>query len=163
MIAPIAVALLHRNWPVAIAMFGIAALSDGADGFLAKRFGWQSNIGALLDPAADKLLVACVFVVLAVGGSVPLWLMAAALGRDLVIVCGALAYRLRFGPLKVRPSLVSKINTLCQMLFLLCVVVRREIDLPPAWVETSLGALTFATISTSGLDYVITYGCRAKT
>lgn len=162
LVAPVALALLHRDWPVAIALFAIAALSDGADGLLAKHFGWQTSLGAVLDPAADKLLIATVFVTLAVQGSVPLWLAAAAVARDLVIVTGALSYRLRVGPLRLRPTLVSKINTLCQLLFLLCVVVRREIALPPAWVETVLGAATLVTIGVSGIDYVLTYARRAR-
>ena len=72
-----------------IVLFGVAAVSDAADGFLAKRFGWQTALGAVLDPAADKLLLATVFVTLAVLRLIPLWLMAAALARDIIIVLGA--------------------------------------------------------------------------
>ena len=161
LIAPLAAALLHRDWAAALMLFAIAAASDAADGFLAKRFGWQTELGALLDPAADKLLVATVFLTLAVQGNVPLWLMAAAVGRDLVIVLGAISYRLWVGPLKMRPTVVSKINTLVQVLYILAVVARREIALPAAWVVTLLGALAFVTIAVSGLDYVLTYAARA--
>ncbi len=157
LVLPIGIALTRRDWPVAIGLIVIATLSDGADGYLAKRFAWRTKLGAVLDPAADKLLVATVFVVLALQGGVPMWLMAAAVGRDLGIVAGALVYRLRFGPLRVRPSAVSKLNTLCQLCYVLCVVLRREIDWPRAWVETALGALALVTIVVSGLDYALTY------
>jgi len=161
LIVPIAAALLHREWLAALALFFIAAVSDAADGFLAKQFGWQTDLGALLDPSADKLLVATVFVTLTVQGSVPLWLTAAVVGRDLTIVLGALAYRLWFGPLRMRPTAVSKLNTLFQLTFILCVVARREFALPPAWFETLLGALVLATTAVSGIDYVLSYGGRA--
>ena len=93
LVVPIAVALLNHRLPATIALFALAALSDAADGFLAKRFGWQSDLGAVLDPAADKLLLASVFVVLAYLHLIPLWLMATAVARDAIIVTGALLYR----------------------------------------------------------------------
>jgi cardiolipin synthase len=161
LVAPIAVALAHHRLSTTIALFGIAALSDAADGFLAKRYGWQSELGAVLDPAADKLLLATVFITLAYMKLVPSWLMAAAVARDAVIVLGALIYRFWFGPLNVRPSIVSKFNTLCQAAFILAVVGREEFAVPPAWTVTLLGALVFATVSVSGLDYVLIYGRRA--
>src|SRR3984957_16939384 len=119
LVVPIAVALLNHRLPATIALFAAAALSDAADGFLAKRFGWQSELGAVLDPAADKLLLATVFITLAYLRLIPLWLMAVAVARDAIIVLGALLYRLCFGPLNVRPSIVSKFNTLCQTAFIL--------------------------------------------
>jgi cardiolipin synthase (CMP-forming) len=161
LVAPIAVALAHHQLVTTIVLFGFAALSDVADGFLAKRHGWRSELGAVLDPAADKLLLATLFITLAYMKLVPWWLMAAAVLRDAVIVLGALIYRYWFGPLHVRPSIVSKFNTLCQAAFILAVVGREEFAVPPAWMVTVLGALVFATVSISGLDYVLIYGRRA--
>jgi cardiolipin synthase (CMP-forming) len=158
LVVPIALALLHGELITTIALFGAAAVSDGADGFLAKRFGWQSEVGSVLDPAADKLLLATVFVVLAMLHWVPLWLMAAAVARDLVIISGAIAYRVSFGPIDMRPSAVSKLNTLCQALYILGVVARQEFAAPPAWVVVMLGSFTFVTIAVSGIDYVLRYG-----
>ena len=161
LVAPIAVALADRQLVTTILLFGVAALSDAADGFLAKRYGWQSDLGAVLDPAADKLLLATVFITLAYLKLVPLWLMAAAVTRDVIIVLGALLYRFWFGPLNVRPSVVSKFNTLCQAAFILAVVGREEFSLPPAWVVMVLGALVFVTVAVSGIDYLLIYGRRA--
>src|SRR5450631_3480151 len=161
LVAPIAVALVNHQMLTTIALFGVAALSDAADGFLAKRFGWQSELGAVLDPAADKLLLATVFITLAYLKLVPLWLMAVAVARDAIIVIGALLYRLCFGALSVRPSVVSKLNTLCQAAYIMAVVGREEFSVPPAWAATLLGALVFVTVMVSGMDYVLIYGRRA--
>jgi cardiolipin synthase len=161
LVAPIALALANHQLATTIALFGVAALSDAADGFLAKRFGWQSELGAVLDPAADKLLLATVFITLAYLKLVPLWLMAAAVARDVIIVAGALLYRALIGPLGIRPSIVSKLNTLCQAVFVMAVVGREEFFVPPAWAVTALGAMVFATVAVSGIDYVLIYGRRA--
>jgi cardiolipin synthase len=161
LVAPIAVALADHQLTITIALFGVAALSDAADGFLAKRYGWQSDLGAVLDPAADKLLMATVFITLAYMKLVPLWLMATAVARDVIIVLGALLYRFWFGPLNVRPSVVSKFNTLCQAAFIMAVVGREQFSVPPAWAVVVLGALVFVTVVVSGIDYVLIYGRRA--
>jgi cardiolipin synthase len=161
LVAPIAVALAKHQLVASIALFAVAAVSDAADGFLAKRYGWQTELGAVLDPAADKLLLATVFVVLAYLRLIPLWLMAAAVARDAIIVLGALLYRICLGPLDVRPSKLSKFNTLCQAAFILAVVGRAEFLVPPAWTVVALGALVFVTVTVSGIDYVLIYGRRA--
>src|SRR3984885_13793952 len=141
LVVPIAVALANHRLATTIALFGLAALSDAADGFLAKHFGWQSELGAVLDPAADKLLLATVFVVLAYLHLIPLWLMATAVARDAIIVTGALLYRFYLGPLAMHPSVVSKLNTLCQAAFIIAVIGKEEFSLPPGWVVLVLGAL----------------------
>ena len=161
LVVPIALALFHGRLALSVMLFALAAISDAADGFLAKRFGWQSELGAVLDPIADKLLLATVFVTLSLLKLVPLWLMAAAVARDVIIVSGAAAYRWFIGPLTAHPSFISKINTLCQALFILAVVCRAKFMLPPEWVVTWLGALVFATVVVSGIDYVLVYGRRA--
>jgi cardiolipin synthase len=161
LVLPISWTLTHDRPMETLWLFLIAALSDGADGFLAKRFGWQTDIGAVLDPAADKILLVTVFVVLAFEGVVPMWLAATVLGRDLVIVFGHMAYRKWFGPIAVQPSAVSKLNTVCQLSFVLGVIAHAAFKgIPDAWIM-SLGALAFVTTVVSGMDYVIRYSKRA--
>src|SRR5208282_1480659 len=109
-------------------------------GFLARHFGWQSEVGGVLDPIADKLLLATVFIALSLLNLVPLWLMAAAVARDVIIVLGAAA----------NPSFIGKFNTLCQAAFIFAIVVRAQFSVPPAWVTLGLGALVFATVVVSG-------------
>jgi cardiolipin synthase len=160
-VVPITICLIHHQLGTTLALFAAAAASDALDGFLAKRFGWQSVLGSILDPIADKLLLASVFITLAVIRLVPGWLMATALARDAIIVAGAAAYRVAVGPFSAQASLVSKINTLCQAVFVLCVVARAEFMQPPSWVAAALGAVVFATTVVSGIDYVMTYARRA--
>jgi cardiolipin synthase len=161
LVAPIAIALAHGQLLLTIVLFGAAAFSDAADGFLAKRYGWQSELGSILDPIADKLLMAAVFITLAHMRLLPRWLMLTAVARDVIIVAGALLYRFCLGPLKGRPSVISKINTLCQAALIMAVVGRQEFGIPPAWAVMVLGALVFATVVVSGIDYVLVYGPRA--
>jgi cardiolipin synthase len=161
LVLPIALALAHQRPALSIMLFAIAAISDAADGFLAKRFGWQTELGAVLDPIADKLLLATVFITLSFMKLVPLWLMIAAVARDVIIVSGAAAYRIVIGPLTAHPSVVSKANTLCQAAYILAVVCRVKFLIPSEWVVTWLGALVFATVAVSGIDYVLVYGRRA--
>jgi cardiolipin synthase (CMP-forming) len=161
LVVPIAICLARRQLAATMALFALAALSDAADGFLARRFGWQSQLGGVLDPIADKLLLATVFVSLSFLKLVPLWLMVAAVARDAIIVLGAAAYRFFIGPLTANPSIVGKFNTLCQAAFVVVVVARAQFLVPPAWVAVWLGALVFATVVVSGIDYVLVYGRRA--
>jgi len=161
LVLPIALALGHQLLALAIMLFAFAAISDAADGFLAKRFGWQSELGAILDPIADKLLLATVFITLSFMHLVPLWLMIVAVARDVIIVSGAIAYRIVIGPLTAHPSFISKVNTLCQAGYILAVVSQAKFLVPPEWVSTWLGALVFATVAVSGIDYVLVYGRRA--
>ena len=161
LVVPIAVSLAHQQLLTAIGLFGVAAFSDAADGFIAKRYGWQSELGAVLDPIADKLLLVTVFVALAYLRLVPAWLMAAAVARDVIIVGGVLLYRMVIGKVMIRPSVVSKFNTLCQAAFILAAVARAKFASPPDWAVTVLGALVFATVVVSGIDYVLIYSRRA--
>jgi cardiolipin synthase (CMP-forming) len=161
LVVPIAMALARHELALSILLFAIAAVSDAMDGYLAKRFGWQSELGGVLDPLADKLLLVTAFVSLGFLELVPLWLVVAAVARDVIIVSGAAAYRVVIGPLTAHPSRVSKVNTVCQAAYILAVVGRAKFSLPPEWVGTWLGALVFATVVVSGIDYVLVYGKRA--
>ncbi len=163
LVAPILCSILQQRFGATLALFALAAASDAADGQIARRFGWQSALGRLLDPAADKLMLATVFVALAWAGRIPLWLMAAVLVRDAVIVLGAAAYRLRFGPFELHPSRVSKLNTAAQMLFVFAVTWQARFGQPnPAWL-TALGALVFLGVGVSGIAYVVEYSRLAAT
>jgi cardiolipin synthase (CMP-forming) len=160
LVVPIAMALSKHRPVETLWLFCVAGASDGIDGFLAKRFGWQTDLGGLLDPVADKLLLATVFVMLALLGSVPVWLTVAVIARDCIIVLGAVAYRIVLGPVVARPSRVSKLNTLCQVIFILVVIGTPQFSWPTAW-QTFLGALVFVAVAVSGLDYVLVYSRAA--
>ncbi len=161
LVVPIAVLLARGEYWTTMWVFAVAAITDGLDGFLAKRFGWTSELGKILDPLADKLLLVSVFIALAVVGLVPIWLAATAVARDLTITAGAIAYNSLYGYPNGRPTYVSKLNTLCQILYLLLVVGAAALSHTAEPIKTVLGALVFVTTVVSGLDYVITYSRKA--
>lgn len=158
---PIASALEASEHRAALALFMLAGLSDGIDGYLAKRFNWISELGKVLDPLADKLLLVTVFAEGAWLGLVPWWLTAAVIARDVFIGLGAVVYRLWFGPLYGRPTVSSKINTLAQLLYLLGVMVNATFGLPPHEVLDALGLIAFATTVVSGINYLTLFTRRA--
>ncbi|NOR20565.1 MAG: hypothetical protein GQ538_10815, partial [Xanthomonadales bacterium] len=97
LVVPIMWFLVGAEYESALLLIIIAGFSDWVDGFLARRFGWESRIGGLLDPLADKLLFVSVFAALTWNGLVPLWLFAVVIGRDIIIVSGAFAYEFLIG------------------------------------------------------------------
>lgn len=158
---PIVVMILHRQHHTALLLILVAGLSDGLDGFLAKRYGWQSRLGGLLDPLADKLLLVSVFVALSVTGLVPVWLTGLVILRDLVIVIGGVVFQLRIGPVQPEPSGASKLNTVAQLVLAIGVLSGQQFGLPPAWALTLAGATVLVTAVVSGLDYVVRWSSRA--
>ena len=156
-------------WLIADGLYGgalviaaIAGLSDAVDGFLAKRYGWQSWLGGILDPIADKLLLMAAFLWLAFAGDVPGWLAALVIGRDLVIVGGAVAYYYLIGHFDAAPSRLSKLTTLVQIVFVLADLLRLShlIEMPDA-VRT--GAIAFTALLTfaSGAALCRVWSARA--
>lgn len=172
LIWPVATSLDAGQYLIALALFMIAAISDGLDGYLAKRFHWTSELGKFLDPAADKLLLVTVFVECAWLGLVPWWITAAAVARDIMIGLGALVFRLWFGPLHGRPTLISKINTGAQLLYLMAVMFTAaragELAFLPGslmdmleQIRDALGIVTLITTVLSGAHYMATFTRRA--
>ena len=161
LIWPVAIALYGGRYELALALFFLAAASDGLDGYLAKRFNWISALGKVLDPAADKLLLVTVFVESTWLGLVPWWVTAAAVARDVMIALGALVYRAWIGPLRGRPTIISKVNTAAQLLYLMAVMLGAAVAFPPYSILRALALTVFATTSLSGLDYVQAFTRRA--
>ena len=141
----------------------IAGFSDALDGFLARRYGWQTELGTLLDPLADKFLIAAMYLVFTLQGLIPLWLVALILTRDILILLGAGVYRGVFGDLTVNPSLLSKTNTAMQILVVLMLMVSQMPigDLGPGLL-TFLQAYTFPSLAAlciaSGCHYLFVWG-----
>jgi cardiolipin synthase len=119
-------ALLSGNVVWAFAGFVIAGISDAVDGFVARQFNQQSELGAYLDPMADKLLLVSVFVVLGFMGELPIWLVVAAVSRDALIVAAVLLATIMGKPVAVKPLFVSKANTAVQIV--LAAVVLAELS-----------------------------------
>jgi len=158
---PVVMAIAEAAYPRALLLFFIAAVSDGLDGFLAKRFHWTSELGKFLDPAADKILLIAVFLVATWYGLIPHALTAIAVARDVMIGLGALIYTLSFGKLNGRAMWSSKLNTLLQALYVIGVVAHAAFGLPPTPVLQGLGILMVLSILASGYVYAAVFTRRA--
>lgn len=158
---PLGWAIERGAYPLALGVAALAAASDALDGALARRFGWRTDFGSLLDPIADKVLLTTCFVALWWVQALPGWLLAVVLGRDLVIVAGAFAWRGLIGPLRGEPTVLGKVTTLVQLGFVLGVLVRLAGVGVPAWVVQGGVGLVAAVTVGSGIDYVVRWGVRA--
>jgi cardiolipin synthase len=161
LIVPLLRAMLAGEEVRILVLFSIAAVSDGLDGYLAKRFHWTSELGKYLDPIADKLLLMSVFITASWLDIAPWWVAAVAVARDVLLGFGAVSYRLWIGPLRGRPTVISKINTGAQMLYLLGVILATAIGLPPRELLLALAMIVVLTTVASGIDYVARFVRRA--
>ena len=162
LIVPILMLILRDEYAWALGLFFFAGFSDGLDGYLANRFDWRTRLGGLLDPVADKLLVAGMFITLAWVGQIPAWLAAIVILRDIVIFGGAVAYNFLIEPLQGEPTRISKLNTVLELLFLLFALSRAGFGWPDTVTMTILGASILVTVVISGADYVWSWGRRAQ-
>lgn len=122
-LVPVLIAALHRgDHGLAFWLFLVAGLSDGLDGFLARRYHWQSHLGGILDPVADKVLMVGMYITLAMLQWIPLWLLLVVVSRDFLIVGGYLVYTSHRGAVRMQPSIFSKINTAVQIALLVAVL-----------------------------------------
>jgi cardiolipin synthase len=158
LVYPVIALLLERRFDWALGLFTMAGLSDGLDGFLAKHYGWQSRLGSYLDPLADKLLLVSCFITAGWLGLIPGWLVVAAVLRDVVIVTGGVLYYFLLHPFSGNPLLLSKLNTLCQLILIVAVLLNESYLPLPKGLITSLIYIVFTTILTSGILYVYIWG-----
>ncbi|MCU7882159.1 MAG: CDP-alcohol phosphatidyltransferase family protein [Candidatus Thiodiazotropha sp. (ex Lucinoma aequizonata)] len=159
---PIVWLLFEHEFSYALILFAVAGFSDGLDGLLAKRFGWQSHLGGLLDPLADKALLMSSFLVLGGLGLIPVWLVILVIFRDLTIVGGALYYNFSVEELDAHPSLISKLNTLLQIMLVLLVVTDAGPFLLPNELLSFLTWATGFTTLVSGVAYVWVWARKAR-
>ena len=162
LVVPVLSLILNGRYDWALLLFFIAGFSDGIDGYLANRVDWRTRVGALLDPVADKLLVAGTFLTLTYTQHIPIWLTAVVILRDVVIVGGATVYNFLVKPLQGEPTRISKLNTALQLMFLLFVLSRAGFGWPEQISLTVLGASVLITVVISGVDYVLSWSNRAR-
>jgi cardiolipin synthase (CMP-forming) len=159
---PTAWLLLRGEYWLTLLVFFVAAVTDAADGYLAKRYGWETELGKALDPLADKLLLVTAFITLAILGLVPVWLAVLVVVRDLLITVGAITYRVLYGPIVgAAPTLISKLNTVVQIMYVFAVVCSAAMAWSMPLVLRLMAWCTAITTVSSGADYVVTYSRRA--
>lgn len=161
LIPPVVLALLGGHFGLALGLFALAGASDGVDGWLARRMGWQSRLGAFLDPLADKLMMLHAYGTLAWLGLLPPWLAVLVVGRDLLIAGGALAYRRCCGRIEPAPLLLSKLNTLVQIGFVLLLLCWLAFGVLGPLLGPGMLLVCLTTLS-SGAAYVWVWGRKAR-
>lgn len=139
-------AIAANQMTIAFVLFVVAGLSDAIDGFLAKRFNMSSELGALLDPVADKALLVSIYVALGIWGAVPRWIVILVVSRDLMIV-GAVIISWVFGkPIPMKPLMVSKLNTVAQVAFAALILAALGFGISPGPFDVIL--MGFVTVLT---------------
>jgi cardiolipin synthase (CMP-forming) len=132
-------------------LFLVAGVSDAVDGFLAKRFRMASELGAYLDPLADKALLMSIYVALGIARDLPISLVILVVSRDIMIISGFMLAWLVNKPMRVRPHPVSKLNTLMQILLATLVLAERSFGVTVGWLEVTgivlVAGLTLLSIS----------------
>ncbi len=134
--------------------FVAAGISDGVDGFLAKRYGWTTELGAYLDPLADKLLLVSIFVAMGVLGELPSWLVIGVVTRDIMIVAAVMLSWLMDHPVRIRPLAISKANTAAQLILASTVLADVGFGLGLVQLRTVLIWLTAVTTVASLAAYM---------
>lgn len=154
-LVPVLILLLKgHEYTASLLVFAIAGLSDGLDGYIAKRFKCVSHLGAVLDPIADKLLLVSAYVMLTIIGHIPFWLMLVVAFRDVLIVGGYLIYVGLLGAVEMRPSYLSKFNTVAQIGLVVSVLAHQAFGWPAQLVVQGLIYVVLVTTVISGAHYL---------
>ena len=161
LIPVVAFLLLDHDYAMACGVFAAAALGDWLDGFLARRLNQMSQLGAVLDPIADKMTMMIVAILLAAQALLPIWLAVVIVLRDAIIVAGAVAYRFVVGHIEMAPTRLSKANTFLEFGVLALVMAQAGRLLQAgAWLPP-LFVLTFVLVLVSGAHYVLIWRRKA--
>ncbi len=158
-LVPVIVWLLYQSlYPAAFFVFVLAGISDAVDGFLAKQFDLASELGAYLDPIADKALLVTIYVVLGIFEHLPSWIVIIVVSRDVAIVGAVILSWLMNRPVKMEPNMVSKSNTVMQILLviaLLAALAFSSVNATMVLVGASItAALTLASLAVYLRDWL---------
>ena len=155
LLVPVVVwAIASREMQIAFLLFLIAGVSDAIDGFLAKRFGMSSELGAYLDPLADKVLIVSIYIALGITEAIPRWIVILVVSRDILIIGGVMLAWFLGKAVRVKPVLVSKLNTVAQIALACVVLAALGFDLSADLAVRVLAALVAALTLLSVAFYV---------
>jgi len=148
-------AIASGQMAAAFVLFLIAGISDAVDGFLAKRFHMQSELGALLDPLADKALLVSIYVALGITADLPRWLVILVVSRDIIIIGAVIVSWLLDRPVPMKPLMISKINTVVQVTYAALALATLGFGLVLAPLDTLLKLLVTVTTLASVGAYLV--------
>lgn len=162
LLVPAVIYLLAQSaYAYALAVFLLASVSDGIDGWIARHYDLRTRFGAMMDPVADKLIILACLLMLTWLGWIPLWLTLSLLARDMVIVFGAIAYRRVVGHVEITPTMLGKTHIFMEF-GMLCVVLAHAAAIIAVanWLPF-LFVLVCATAVLSGGQYIWIWGRKA--
>lgn len=162
LVVPVAAAILAGSDALALGLFAVAGVSDALDGYLARRNGWQTPLGRLLDPVADKLLVGVTFIALAVDGRLSAGFVVLVVLRDVLIGLGALVYRGRRGPFRPVPSVLGKLTTLALLSLALVLLLPWDDAATRLAATEGLRVLCVILVLASAVGYAGVWGARGR-
>ncbi|SEG77646.1 CDP-diacylglycerol--glycerol-3-phosphate 3-phosphatidyltransferase [Bosea lathyri] len=153
------VMIVNTRWQAAFIIFVLAGVSDAIDGFIAKRFNMTSELGAYLDPMADKALIVSIYITLAMVGAIPSWLAILVVSRDVMIVSAVLLSWVMARPVVIAPFVVSKLNTAAQLIFAALLLGSRAfgLDLGSA---VDVGQLVVAVLTLGSMTAYLAFWLR---
>jgi len=162
---PVFVTLMfYQRFSLALGVFVLAGLTDGLDGLLARRFGQQSQLGTVLDPIADKLMLVTAFIVLSMRSvfpqpvpphlPVPFWVTVAVISRDVFIIVGAAAINMMTGFRGFRPSFLGKLNTTVQIMGIAIIMAAASVPYYTGYYLPTVYAAVFILALLSGIHYI---------
>jgi cardiolipin synthase (CMP-forming) len=155
LMTPLAVMMIiSQRFLPAFLIFILAGVSDAVDGFIAKRFDLRTELGAYLDPLADKALLISIYVSLAIYAGLPAWIAITVVSRDVMILMAVLVSWLLDRPVEIRPVWVSKLNTVAQITLAGFALGVRAYGLDQPLLQTSLQWTVAATTLASGAVYI---------
>jgi cardiolipin synthase len=156
--------IISHEMLAAFLIFLLAGISDAADGFIAKRYGWHTELGAYLDPIADKALLVSIYVTLGFAGHLPAWLVIAVVSRDILIVGAVVLAWMLSRPMALHPILISKVNTFSQIVLAGLVLAElglglglEELVVVCVWITGALTILSASVYFLAWLRHMASY------
>lgn len=153
------VMIVNARWQAAFIVFVAAGVSDAVDGFIAKRFDMASELGAYLDPVADKALIVSIYITLAMVGAIPSWLVILVVSRDIMIVSAVILSWVMENPVEIAPFVVSKLNTAAQIALAALVLGSKAFGVDPG-PAMQLGQLLVALLTIGSMTAYLAFWLR---
>lgn len=160
MVPWLVVLLQQQDYGLSLAVFVIAGVSDGLDGYIANKYNAKTKLGAILDPLADKALLVSSYIMLSLMEIIPFWLVVTVVFRDVVIISGYLIMEIFFGEVKMQPLRISKVNTVVQIAFIVIVLLSLAFELNLTTIINLSAYTVFLTSVSSGVAYVYIWALK---
>jgi cardiolipin synthase len=154
LVYPIVISILEENYQLTLFFFFLAGISDYLDGYLARKYSWESRFGKILDPISDKVLVIATLISLSLVGEINIYLAMFLLSRDLFIIVGVILSSLLLDNYEIKPYFSGKFNNFVLMTYLGCVIIEVSFDLVPLFFLHFLMVVLLVTSLYSVIEYL---------